>query len=319
MVDPIPSRQLDNRDPESTRINVLGTGIGASLKARILRGLARSPLSWRLNFSVDATVGEHSLKIPIILGRGYQNLQIGEAWLFRAFAKVLGLREGAFVDVGVNLGQTLIKVKLIDPDRGYYGFEPNPQCSQYVTELITCNGFNDCTLFPVGLSTAASVATLWAKADAVDPSASLVPGFRSVERYARNQHVPVFPGDALLSEVDRIALIKIDVEGGELEVVSGLLATLARCSPIVFCEILPVFDEATDNGQFRKRRQDDLLAALRALGYTVFRMMQDESIVELAAIETHASLALTNYAFVPLAEVEAFRRLFKVTQQSAAA
>jgi FkbM family methyltransferase len=319
MKDPLPPQRLSDRDPEATRINVLGSGLGASLKARLLKGLARSPLSWRMNFSVDARVGDHSLKIPIMLGRGYQNLQIGEAWLFRAFAKVLDRREGAFVDVGVNLGQTLIKVKLIDPQREYYGFEPNPQCSQYVSELINCNGFTDCTLVPVGLSTAPSVATLWAKADAVDPSASMVPGFRSAERYARKQHVPVFPGDALLSQVDRMAMLKIDVEGGELEVVSGLLETLARCTPIVFCEILPVFDETTDNGQFRKRRQDELLGKLRALGYSAFRMMQDETVVELAAIETHASLALTNYAFVPPAEVDAFRRLFRVTQQSAAA
>lgn len=33
MTEPIPSPQLNNRDPESTRINGLGTGIGASLSA----------------------------------------------------------------------------------------------------------------------------------------------------------------------------------------------------------------------------------------------------------------------------------------------
>ena len=310
---------MTNRDPESSRINVLGDGFGASIKSRVLRSIGKSPLGWRLNFSVDATVGGHSLRIPVVLGRGYQNLQIGEAWLFRAFAKVLGLRPGAFVDVGVNLGQTLIKVKLIDPDRAYYGFEPNPQCSQYVNELIRLNGFQDCTLVPVGLSSEASVATLFAKNDAVDPSASLVPGFRSADRYARRQFVPVFAGDALLRDVDRIALLKIDVEGGELDVIAGLRDTLARCTPTVFCEILPVFDETTENGRFRKRRQDELLAHLHSLGYIVFRMMQDETIVELPAIDTHGDLALTNYAFVPAAEAGAFRGLFKAATPSAIA
>ena len=307
------------RDPESSRINILGSGFASSVKTRLLSAIARSPLSWRLNFSVDASVGDRPIKVPVLLGRGYQNLSIGEPWLFRAFSKVLGLRPGAFVDVGVNLGQTLIKVKLIDRSRAYFGFEPNPECSQYVTELIKINGFNDCTLFPVGLSSSASVATLFAKNDAVDPSASLVPGFRTADRYQRRQYVPVFPGDTLLADVERIALLKIDVEGGELDVIAGMLGTLARCSPIIFCEILPVFDESTENGSFRLRRQNALLAHLRSLDYAVFRMMHDESVVELAGIETHSDLALTNYAFVPAAEVDRFRRLFKTVTSSATA
>lgn len=300
------------RDPESSRISILGSGLGSAFKTRLLNAIARSPLGWRLNFSIDATVGGRSIKVPVLLGRGYQNLKIGEPWLFRAFSKVLGLYEGAFVDVGVNLGQTLIKVKLIDPKRAYYGFEPNPQCVQYVSELIKINGFDDCTLVPVGLSSAASVATMFAKNDAVDPSASLVPGFRAAERYARRQYVPVFPGDAMLADVERITLLKIDVEGGELDVVAGMVATLARCTPIIFCEILPVFDDATENGAFRTQRQNALRAHLHALGYVLFRMMRDDTVVELARIETHGDLALTNYAFVPMAEVDAFRRLFSV-------
>ena len=314
-----PETRTENRDPHASRINVFGDGVLASLKSRLLKGAARSPFSWRMNFSVAARMGERSLKIPIMLGRGYQNLQIGEAWLYKAFAKVLAARAGAFVDVGVNLGQTLIKVKLIDPTRQYVGFEPNPQCVQYASELIGINGFEDCTLVPVGLSDSARVAVLYAKADAVDPSASIVPGFRAVDRYARQQHVPVFPGDSLLVDVDRIALLKIDVEGGELEVVSGLVDTLRRSSPIVFCEILPVFDESTENGRFRRQRQDRLLATLHALGYTVFRMLQDESVAELADITTHADLALTNYAFVPAAQADLFRGLFTPRTQSAAA
>jgi FkbM family methyltransferase len=314
-----PTTRTEDRDPHARRINIFGDGMLASFKARLLQGAARSPLSWRINFSVTARVGGRSLKIPIMLGRGYQNLQIGEAWLYKAFGKVLGARTGAFVDVGVNLGQTLIKVKLIDPKRPYVGFEPNPQCAQYVAELISVNGFEDCTLVPVGLSDSARVAVLYAKADAVDPSASVVPGFRAVDRYARKQHVPVFPGDSLLTDVDRIALLKVDVEGGEVEVVAGLIETLRRSSPIVFCEILPVFDESTENGRFRKQRQDRLLSTLHALGYVVFRMQQDESVAELADIPTHADLALTNYAFVPSTQADLFRGLFTLRTQSAAA
>jgi hypothetical protein len=89
--------------------------------------------------------------------------------------------------------------------------------------------------------------------------------------------------------------------------------------PIVFCEILPVFDAASDNGRFRMQRQELLVATMRGLGYRLFRMLADESVVELGAIETHADLSLSNYAFVPPAEQEAFRSLFTVSVQSAPA
>ena len=113
--------------------------------------------------------------------------------------------------------------------------------------------------------------------------------------------------------------LKIDVEGGELEVIGGLVNTLRGCMPIVFCEILPAFSDATENGLFRKRRQEQLLAIFHGLGYVVFRMMADETVVELGSIETHADIALTNYAFVPAAEQDAFCRLFRVSLQSAPA
>jgi FkbM family methyltransferase len=313
-----PKRSTDVRDPHGTRINLLGEGALNAAKARVLSALGRSRLGWRLNFSVTGTYQGRQLKVPLVFGRGFQNLHIGEPWLLRTIAQTLSRRRGTFIDVGVNLGQTLIKVKLVDVDRSYIGFEPNPICCQYTTELISINQFPDSTLVPVGLSDSAGVATLWAKQDAVDPSASVVPGFRAAGRYARATSVAVFRGDDLLSHVAEVAMIKIDVEGGELEAISGLLETLARCSPIVFCEILPVFDESTENGQFRKSRQDELLTKLQGLGYTVFRMMQDETVVELAAIETHANLALINYAFVAPGDVDAFRRLFKVTKQSVA-
>ena len=281
--------------------------------------LRQSRFSWRVNFSVTGRYRGRRLKVPLVLGRGFQNLQIGEAWFQKALEKVLATRDGAFIDVGVNLGQTLIKVKLVDWTRPYVGFEPNPQCNQYVSELVNLNGFAHCTIIPVGLSDRTEVVVLSTKDDAVDPSASLVPGFRPAERYTRWQHVPVFPGDVLLGDVDRIALIKIDVEGGELEVIRGLANTLRRCAPIVFCEILPIFNDTTENGAFRKLRQEQLLAIFAAQDYRTFRMLGDETVVELRSIETHGDLALTNYAFVPPAEQAAFRRLFTMSVQSAPA
>lgn len=46
----------------------------------------------------------------------------------------------------------------------------------------------------------------------------------------------VHPGDALFAE-DHFDLIKIDVEGMEIEVLSGLKQTIRRCRPLIFIEV----------------------------------------------------------------------------------
>ena len=42
---------------------------------------------------------------------------MAEMWLYHGLARVMRGRPGAFVDAGVNVGHTLVKVKAIDPDR----------------------------------------------------------------------------------------------------------------------------------------------------------------------------------------------------------
>jgi len=310
---------MSDRDPSCQRQSIFGTGLFGELKLRALEWWRASSWSWRVNFTVSGRFNGRRIRIPILYGIGFQNVQLGELALLRAYAKIFATRPGAFVDVGVNLGQSLIKVKLADQSRGYIGFEPNPYCCHYTTQLIQINKFEDCRLVPAGLADKDAIVSLFAKSDAVDPSASIVDGFRSLERYSREQPVAVFRGDPLLHHLDELCILKIDVEGGELEVVAGLQQTIDRLRPYVFCEILPVFDGATENGRFRLRRQDTLLAMLHALGYTLFRMRHDETVVELPAIEVHHDLAQCNYVFVPEAELQQFRRMFRVVTHPVAA
>jgi FkbM family methyltransferase len=60
-------------------------------------------------------------------------------------------RKGTFVDVGMNLGQTLLAAKAIDPARHYIGFEPNPHCFAYCEQLTQLNQLPNVSLVPIGL------------------------------------------------------------------------------------------------------------------------------------------------------------------------
>jgi hypothetical protein len=60
-------------------------------------------------------------------------------------------------------------------------------------------------------------------------------------------------------------MIKIDVEGAEVEVPKDLEQIIQRTRPAFVCEILPLYDEQSE----RRRRVDELLAFLRRHDYAV--------------------------------------------------
>jgi FkbM family methyltransferase len=268
---------------------------------------------WRVNLSVPTQIAGQVVRIPILLGNGLQNLDIdssSEPWLMESLRRLFARRAGAFVDVGVNIGQTLIKAKALDRRRPYYGFEPNPGCCHYVEQLIHVNQFPNCTMIPTGLSDCSGIATLRSHPHvSLDSCASLVDGFAfGYEGLDAGQVATLLPGDEVMArlEIDEIAVIKIDVEGGELEVLRGLERTLRARRPYVICEILPVVDVKAPTGELRLTRQEAVLDFLRKMGYAAFRVHGDLSIQPIEAIEVHSSLDLSNYIFVPAGEVDVF-------------
>lgn len=278
---------------------------------RLLARLSGGRLAQWVNFTIKGTLNGRQLRIPILAGTGLtkQPLWEQEPWLDLALGALLETADGAFVDVGVNLGQTLLKVKTLRPDVRYVGFEPNPLCVVYVRRLIAVNRFADCTVAPFGLSDRGAALPLFAE-DATDSSATVIEGFRPKQRGWGHTPVAVLPGDKALQSlrVGRAGLIKIDVEGAELEVVRGLEETLRRDQPHVVCEILPTYGESDERWAFRKPRQEALLDLMRRAGYSMFRVLATGGAERLDTIEPHSSLSLCNYAFVRGGAEEAFAR-----------
>jgi FkbM family methyltransferase len=244
--------------------------------------------------------------IPVFNNLGdwvYGKNQPHEPWLDGIIKNILSNRPGAFIDIGVNLGQTLLKVKSLNLSNEYFGFEPNPTCCYYANELVRLNKFNNCTIVPVGLYDKPALLKLLMKSDE-DPAASLIEDFRDPSySYSLAKYVPVFTGDYLLNllNIGEILLIKIDVEGAELEVISGLRDTLKKSQPYIICEILPLYDENTKMGQFRKNRQDAIANILAQENYQIYRIIHSGELMALETIEIHSDLSLCEYLFIPKA------------------
>jgi FkbM family methyltransferase len=309
---------LVRHDPRETQLPFEATGTVNRLLTAAARVLHNRGVLWRTNFTVAGRLAGRPLRVPLQFGAGWEHLRMAELWLYQALARVLRDRPGAFIDAGVNVGHTLIKVKAIDPDREYIGFEPNPHCLRYTQQLIAVNRFARTTVVPVGISDRTGIMKLYMNPDA-DPSATIVEGFREPTRYARFIPVPVFVGDEVLATlgVERVGVVKIDVEGGELDVVQGLRKTLRRSEPYVFCEVLPVFEPESDMGRFRLKRQTTLRDVMHDLGYVIFRMYFDTAVEEVDDFGIHADMTRSNYVFVPRPEAAAFRRTFAAARGTA--
>jgi FkbM family methyltransferase len=140
------------------------------------------------------------------------------------------LRRGmTFVDVGANIGLfTIVAAKLVGPGGRVFSFECNPDLLPWLRRNVRMNWFEDrVEVIPKAAHRDATVHELIVPDDrtglgslvrfndaALDPSAH------------RRYEVEGERLDIRLAEVDRIDLMKVDVEGGEAAVLDGAVGLL---------------------------------------------------------------------------------------------
>jgi FkbM family methyltransferase len=269
------------------------------MKRIILRLLFKLRILKFLNLTWSANRHGKTFNIPLIAATGFEFFfSDKETWMLVILKIMNELTggQGTFVDVGANVGQTLLKVKSLDNDWEYIGFEPNPNCLQYLFNLAKANRFSNAQFLPFGLSDRLAIGNLSLFNESpVDSSASVVAGFRSnpITSFA----VPLMAGDEMPNLFqDKVAVIKIDVEGGELEVLKGLRSIIERDRPFVLCEVLPVYGNATD---LRLGRQLKLEQILREVSYVKLQVHPDGSLSYCEEIGIHNSIENVNYLLCP--------------------
>lgn len=137
------------------------------------------------------------------------------------------VRRGAHVvDVGANIGYyTLMFGSLAGNDGRVWSLEPDPSnLVELETSIIESNLSHMTTVLPVA-------------AGSQDGSVKFEPGLNSHVIPSGSSEVQVIRLDSL--NLERVDLIKIDVEGYEGAVLEGVAETIARCKPIIFMELHP--------------------------------------------------------------------------------
>ena len=272
-----------------------------------LKLLNKLKLLEKLNLEIPIKLEGASFTIPVIGKSGYSNVFMSESWMIGLLRKLLVLNEGTFVDVGVNIGQTLLKLRSVNKEVNYVGFEPNPFCVNYTSTLIEINKIQNSVLMPFGVSNKTEVGVLNFFAKGVtDSTASMISDFRPDQKIEREVFIPLFECDEISSYLgSKIGFLKIDVEGAELEVLQSFKERIKIDNPFILIEILPVYNV---KNSVRLARQNKIEEILKECNYSIMRIVKEVNHVrelkQLDSFGVHSNLDFCDYACVPNFMVE---------------
>lgn len=205
------------------------TFVGGFEADREWKGLPRYWVRGKLHgYEMSLDLGNWSNRVTFFLGRFYD--------LPTQLVLLAGLRRGdTFIDVGANEGMiSLLAAHLVGKEGRVLAFEPNPAPRAIFQSAIDRNSLSNVRVLPFGLGRSDETLIL------------RVPKINSGEAsFATSNYSPndvnvvecqVRIGDRILS-TENPRLIKIDVEGFELEVLKGLEHTINRTNPGIILEM----------------------------------------------------------------------------------
>lgn len=171
-----------------------------------------------------------------------------EAPLPEVFAASARRCSGLVVDVGANTGFYSLLAAACGRDVRVHAFEPFAPVIEMLRENLAMNETRErIEVYPVALSDEPGETVMYVPRgayDLVETSCSLSEQFE--HRAGGTLLVPVTTLDAHVASkgVERVGLLKVDVEGVEHRVLRGAAAVLEHHRPIVCFELLPVGDAA---------------------------------------------------------------------------
>ena len=175
-------------------------------------------------------------------------------------------REGdVILDIGTNIGFSLLNMaNIVQPNGFIVGFEPDPVNFSLLKKNISLNQLSNFAVHQIGLGDRPGKFKLENVIEFNSGGKRIVPSGSSSGNFAE---VEIDTLDNFLSvsqlSINKIDLIKIDVEGFEMNVLKGGINTIKRYSPVLYIEL--------DDNNLREQTSSarDLIQFLSQLGYSI--------------------------------------------------
>lgn len=186
-------------------------------------------------------------------------------------------------DVGAQIGYITLAMATFDVGKiTVHAFEPEPLNIQRLRDNIALNPGVDVRIVEKAVSDANGAIRLYLSKDHNAGTHSTISGGTNVsEEFVE---IPAVTLDHYVREqgISALRLIKIDVEGGEYEVIKGASETLTTLRPIVLMELSDALQETRgfSTVEFKK--------LMKQFGYSAFTIADDGGLIPSSDEQRHA-------------------------------
>ena len=206
-----------------------------------------------------------------------RRILIGGDWQPEVWQSIsAGLSAGAvFLDVGAHIGYDTLKASVRVGEGGkVIAFEPNPRTLEQLRANIAASHAANVIVEPIACTDSEQMLTLYDSTSEGNSGASSL-SLANADETARGG-LPSYairgrPIDHVAAELglQRVDVIKVDVEGAEYLVLRGLRETLRRFHPKVVMEVVPA------QLANMKATVEDVVSLMNELGYGPHKQVDD--------------------------------------------
>lgn len=201
-----------------------------------------------------------SLFEEALMQKSYENIE------FYHMGKLL--KEGdVFIDVGANIGlYTITASKLVGETGKVLAFDPSEREFELLEKNVRHNRCKNVEIFKVALSNITGYANLFVSGQSNTGVNTLMEVFTRKVVLERIDKVKTYKlDDFLLSkDIQKITIIKVDIEGGERNFLEGAKETLKKFKPVLMVEISRLNITHKGSNDF------DVFKLLESMNYKVF-------------------------------------------------
>ena len=174
-------------------------------------------------------------------------------------------------DIGANIGEISLRFAQLFPQATIHSFEPFPETFRTLKQNVSLNCFPNIRLHPLGLG-AQKGAVFFEERAIGNPGMNRVTS--DLQRSSMQAAITTLDTFAEEHGGPAISLIKIDVEGYEMEVLKGAEKTIKEHHPIFFIEL----DD--DNLKEQGSNALELVKLLISHGYEVYHSETNSKLTE---------------------------------------
>ncbi len=148
---------------------------------------------------------------------------------------------GMFIDIGCNNGYfSVLASQIVGSSGSVWAFEPNPQAGKRARANFELNNAQNVRIYELALGDEPGLTNFFV--DALDDGLSRIIDGHRAERSGPELSVQVETLDNLLTQSPKPTLIKIDVEGSEFKVLTGMARLLqSPACPVLIVEWNPAY------------------------------------------------------------------------------